>query len=142
MANDISEHKNVALTTFRRNGEPKTVPVGIVRFGDDVAMTTGSETWKLKRLRNDTRVELQPCNGRGVVTEGSTKVTGHGRQATAAEFQEVLAIVKKKYGVQVSLMVLFGKLRKLMGKGPMSDAAIVITLARPDSDGGDATAAN
>ena len=128
MTMDIANQKNVALTTFRRNGEPKTVPVGIVRFGDDVAMTTGSQTWKLKRLRNDPRVEVQPCNGRGVITAGSTKVTGQGRQATEEEFTEILQAVKAKYGLQVTFMILLGRVRKMMGKGPMSDAAIVITL--------------
>ncbi len=128
MTMDIADEKHVALTTFRRNGEPKTVPVGIVRFGDGVAMTTGSQTWKLKRLRNDPRVELQPCNARGVITEGSTKVTGHGRQASDEEFAGVLEAVKAKYGLQVKLTILFGKVRKMIGKGPMSDAAILITL--------------
>ncbi len=128
MTMEIANEKNVALTTFRRNGEARTVPVGIVPFGDGVAMTTGSQTWKLKRLRNDPRVELQPCNGRGVITEGSTKVTGKGRQASDEEFAEVLKAVKAKYGLQVTFMILLGKVRKMMGKGPMSDAAILITL--------------
>ncbi len=124
----IADEKHVALTTFRRNGEPKTTPVGIVRFGDGVALTTGSQSWKLKRLRNDPRVELQPCNGRGVITEGSTKVTGQGRQGSDDEFDQVLQAVKAKYGFQVALTILFGKLRKMIGKGPMSDAAILIRL--------------
>ncbi len=128
MSGHIADNKYVALTTFRRNGEPKTSPVGIVRFGDGVAMTTGSETWKLKRLLNDTRVELQPCNGRGVLSEGSAKVTGNGREADAAEFEQILAAVKGKYGIQVKLTILLGKLRKMIGKGPMSDSAIVIEL--------------
>ncbi len=124
----ISEEKYVALTTFRRNGERKTTPVGITQVGDHVGFTTGSESWKLRRLKNDPRVEMQGCDRKGNVIEGSPVVTGRARKATPEEFQQVLQAVKAKYGFEVTMTILFGKLRKLLGKGPMSDAAVLVTL--------------
>lgn len=124
-----ADEKYVALTTFRKNGERKSTPVWIVEVDGDLGFTTGADSWKLKRLRNDPRCELQPCNGRGVAREGSIVVTGRGREATEAEYLRVKQAVAEKYGFTTKLVAIPGKILKLLGKERQtSNSAVLITL--------------
>jgi PPOX class probable F420-dependent enzyme len=121
----IADEKYVALTTFRRNGERKSTPVWIAQVGDEVGFTTAADSWKMRRLRNDPRVELQACNGRGVVTDGALVVTGRGREAEAAEVPGVEAAIKGKYGISYRVISL---VNKVVRRGSSSNSAMLITL--------------
>ena len=57
----IADENYVALTTFRKNGERKNTPIWIADLGDGtIGFTTSKDSWKVKRIGNDPRVELQP----------------------------------------------------------------------------------
>lgn len=125
----ISDEKYVQLTTYRKNGEPKTAPVWIADLGDGtVGFTTASSSWKVKRLRNDSRVVLQPSDSRGNVRDGTEPVTGTAVVGTGAAYDRVAALIKKKYGVQFTMISVIGKAAKLIGKGSGTDTAVVVTL--------------
>lgn len=125
----IADAKYVALTTFKKDGSTKTLPVWIADFGDGkVGFTTSSSSYKVKRINNDPRVILQPSDSRGNVKQGSTEVTGTGEVKTGTEFERYAAIVKGKYGAQYNAMKLVGKFMSLIGKGSGTDAAVVVTL--------------
>lgn len=59
----VSGARFVSLTTFRRSDVAVSTPAWIVRDGDALRVTTPGDSGKLKRLRNDARVELRPCAG-------------------------------------------------------------------------------
>lgn len=126
----ISDEKYVSLTTYKKDGTPKALPVWIVRLPDGrVGFTTSSDSWKAKRITDDPRIVLQTSNSRGVVSDGSTPVTGTAEVLTGEGFEQVRALVKAKYGVMYHLTVLFGKVRALFGSAAvLSDSAVVITL--------------
>lgn len=125
----ISDEKFVALTTYRKNGEAKVAPVWIVPLDDGtVGFTTASSSWKIKRIRNDPRVVLQPCDRRGRITEGSTAVNGTATFSQGSVFEDVRNRVKAKYGVAFTMINLIGNAAKIVGKGSGSDTAVVITL--------------
>lgn len=125
----IADEKYVSFTTFRRNGERKSLPVWIVEFDGGIGFTTGRDSWKLKRLMNDPRCELQPSNARGVVAEGAMVVTGTAREATAEEHREISAAVAEKYGFQVTLIQIPNKIKGLFGRaGDVASTSIVVTL--------------
>ena len=125
----ISDEKTVSLTTYRKNGDAKESPVWIVDLGDGtIGFTTQGQSWKCKRVRNDNRIALQPCNQRGVITEGSTKVTGTARLGTGADFDRTRAAIKKKYGFMVTIISTVNKIGGLFGKHGDSDTAFIITL--------------
>ncbi len=65
----LGDESFVSLTTFRKNGEGVPTPVWIAREGDTLIVTTPAGTGKVKRLRNDSRVELRPSNRMGKVAE-------------------------------------------------------------------------
>lgn len=128
----ITDEQYVSLTTYRKNGEAKETPVWIVDLGDGKAgFTTQGTSWKCKRIRNDDRVLLQPCDQRGNITAGSEIVSGTATLETGAGFDRVRAKVKEKYGFMVTVIITMNKVRGLMGKGGDSDTAVVITLDDP-----------
>ena len=125
----ISEEKYVAFTTYRRNGEPKSLPVWIADLGDGrVGFTTASSSYKVKRLRNDDRVVLQPSDSRGNVRDGTEPVSGTGEILGGADFEMVRDRIKAKYGIQFALINVVGGFMKLIGRGSGTDTAIAITL--------------
>ncbi len=125
----IADEKHVALTTYRKNGESSATPVWIVDLGDGVVgFTTPGTSLKVKRIRNDPRVVLQPCDMRGRIEEGSPTVSGTATVVTGADFERILAKVNEKYGWQAKMVSLVGKVGAVFGKGSPHDVAIVVTL--------------
>ncbi len=126
---EIAHEKYVALTTYKRDGTPKSLPVWIADFGDGtIGFTTSSSSYKVKRIRNDPRVELQPSNSRGDVKEGTSAVSGTAVVVTGAEFEPCREVVKAKYGLQYRAIELIGKIQRRRGKGSGTDAGVKITL--------------
>jgi PPOX class probable F420-dependent enzyme len=63
--------KYLSLETFRKNGEGVRTPVWFAAEKDDAAalfIYTIGETGKFKRIRNNPRVRIAPCDMRGNVT--------------------------------------------------------------------------
>lgn len=126
---NIADERYVALTTYKRSGEAKSLPVWIADLGDGtVGFTTASSSYKVKRLRNDNRVVLQPSDAKGNVRAGTEPVTGTAVVQEGAGFERVRDVVKKKYGIQYRAITLMGNVAKLVGKGSGTSAAVVITL--------------
>ena len=76
---NLDGHKTMALTTFRKSGEPVVTPVWFARSGDDLVVMTYTDTYKVKRLANDPRVTVAPSTGTG-------KVIGEAVEGTAVVF--------------------------------------------------------
>lgn len=126
----IGSEKYVSLTTYKKDGTPKSLPVWIIELDDGrVGFTTPSSSWKAKRLRNDPRVVLQPCDQRGRVRAGSSEVTGTGEVVDGPQFEQIAAGIKAKYGFAGMVIGLVNKAAKLVGRNQVSDVAIVVTLA-------------
>lgn len=126
---EIAEEKYVALTTFKKDGTPKTLPVWIADFGGgQVGFTTASSTHKVKRIKNDPRVILQASDSRGNLKDGSEPVTGRAEIVTGAAFEPYKSVVKKKYGIQYGAMNVVGTFMRLIGRGSGTDSAVVVTL--------------
>ena len=64
---ELADERFVLLTTFRRSGEPVSTPVWIARDAAGPMVTTPKKSGKVRRLRNDDRIELRPCNRMGRV---------------------------------------------------------------------------
>ena len=126
----IADEKYVSLTTYRSNGEAKELPVWIVDLGDGtIGFTTDGNSWKCKRIRNNNRIALQPCDQRGNIREGTEKVAGTATVVTGAEMERVRAKIKDKYGFMVTVINTVYKVRRLFSRNTgASEAAVVITL--------------
>lgn len=135
MTHAIANEKYVSLTTYRKNGEPKPVPVWIADLGDGtVGFATASSSWKVKRLGNDPKISLSPSDSKGNVAAGADVITGSAVTATGAEFERVWALMVAKYGFQARAIKAFGGFMKLIGKGSGTDTAVIITLDPTEAD--------
>lgn len=101
----------VSLGTFRRSGAAVATPVWLVADGDDLLVYTQAGSGKVKRLRHDDRVTLQPCSRRGVVAEGAPTVPGRATIVTdAAEIDGYRPLFRAKYGWQYRVFLLIERL--------------------------------
>jgi uncharacterized protein len=62
---NLDGYSYMRLTTFRKNGTPVSVSVWFVRHGDRIYFTTHPNTWKVKRIARNPRVEVGPCTMTG-----------------------------------------------------------------------------
>ena len=123
----LGDERFVSLTTFRRSGERVSTPVWVARDGDALVVTTPEASGKVKRLRNDPRVELRPCGRMGRVEEGVEPVAGVAEVLADADSSERLTgIVRKKYGLEYRVVL---GIERLGGSGQDNRVILRITGA-------------
>ena len=91
----LADERFVSLTTYRRTGEAVSTPVWIARDGGDLLVTTPKESGKVKRLRNDSRVQLRPCSRTGAVKDDAVVVDAH---AVIADDDQSRALLTRVFG--------------------------------------------
>jgi hypothetical protein len=79
------------LTTFRRNGQPVSTPVGTMTGDGKVYFMTPAKTGKAKRITNNSHVTLAPCTFKGEVL-GAT-VEGVARRLEGIEAQRARRLI-------------------------------------------------
>ncbi|AJT68535.1 PPOX class F420-dependent oxidoreductase [Streptomyces chattanoogensis] len=116
----------VSLVTHRRNGTPVATPVWAVADGNELLVWTRDDSWKVKRLRNDTRVTVTPCDVRGRLTEGAPTMEGTARLLEGADaLLRVRQAMAGKYGLRFRLMDTGGA---LLRRGRRPHVGISVTL--------------
>ncbi|MFJ9639045.1 PPOX class F420-dependent oxidoreductase [Streptomyces sp. NPDC101178] len=94
---DFARSEYVSLTTYRKNGTPVATPVWAAVEGEVLYVWTRSDSWKVKRLRNDTRVAVTVCDVRGRIAEGAPSAEGTGRLLDADGTRAVRKLLARKY---------------------------------------------
>ncbi len=113
----LGDEQFVSLTTFRKSGEPVSAPVWIGRDGDALIVTTPEASGKVKRLRNNPRVELRPCSRMGHVQDGVEPVAGVADILTGSGSRDRLTgIIREKYGLQYRAIMAIERLART-GRG-------------------------
>ncbi|MCM6762415.1 PPOX class F420-dependent oxidoreductase [Rathayibacter sp. ZW T2_19] len=108
---DLSSASFVSLTTFRKTGVGVSTPVWIARDGDDLIVTTPRASGKVKRLRNDPRVTLVPCDRRGRVKEGAAVVEASARIVSDEDTVERLGrVFLGKYRLEYRVFMVIERL--------------------------------
>jgi PPOX class probable F420-dependent enzyme len=126
----IGAEKHVSVKTYRKSGAGVPTATWITPLdGDRVGFWTSSASGKAKRLRNNPRVTLQPCDQRGRVKPGTSEVGGTAVVMTSGpEWDAIHRQIKAKYGVMVPISRFFNTLGHLgRGKYPYGDLGIVVT---------------
>ncbi|MEI6497271.1 MAG: PPOX class F420-dependent oxidoreductase [Actinomycetota bacterium] len=126
---DIAKNKYVSITTRKRSGDTVSSAVWIAQLPDGrLGFTTGSDSGKVKRIRNFADVTLRPCDARGKVADGAIEVQAVASVLTGADVEPVKAAVKQKYGWQFTMVEVTGTLRGWFKKSTAADCAIVLQL--------------
>lgn len=112
---DLGDEQFVSLTTFRKTGVGVATTVWIARDGDALLVTTPQGSGKVKRLRNNSRVELRPCSRMGKVVDDAPAVAGNAE--IMEETPALASVFRKKFGLQYLLFMAIEKMGK-QGKRP------------------------
>lgn len=99
----------IALTTFRKTGVPVVTPVWFVLQDHRVIVFTGRLSGKVKRLRNNPRVELSPSDFSGKPLGPS--ISGTALFIPENEWSQYEQSFRKKYGAQFSFFGFLGRVR-------------------------------
>ncbi|WP_406390940.1 PPOX class F420-dependent oxidoreductase [Streptomyces sp. NBC_00887] len=94
---DFARSEYVSLTTYRKDGTPVATPVWAAADGDVLYVWTRSDSWKVKRLRNDPRVVVTVCDVRGRIAEGAPSADGTARLLDGTEMAGVRKLLARKY---------------------------------------------
>jgi uncharacterized protein len=108
-ASMLSGNTYINLETYRRNGQPVATPVWFT-FDDNnniIYVITKTETGKVKRLRNNSKVRIVPCGIRG--QPKGEWLNGRATFATAEQQEIALKQRNKKYGLKARLSGLFSR---------------------------------
>ena len=111
---DVAKSEYVLLTTFTKDGRPKPTAIWAVPQGDGLIAITQEQSWKVKRIRNTSRVTIAECDRGG-------KPKGDAVEAVAAILdksanQATYDALAKRYGLIGKVFNVFSKLRGGMAK--------------------------
>jgi len=110
MSPDLADERFVSLTTFRRSGAGVATAVWIARHGEDLIVTTPATSGKVKRLRNDPRVEMRPCSRSGHVDDDAPTVAGTAEIVPDSDTDR--GIIRRKYGLEYRVVMFVERLAK------------------------------
>ena len=63
----FEDEKYISLETFKKNGQGVKTPVWFLLHKNAFYVYTETDSWKVKRIRNNPRVRVAVCNFRGAV---------------------------------------------------------------------------
>ena len=107
---EFAGEKYVNVASYRKNGSAVYTPMWFAEEGGVLYVYSLASAGKVKRIRNNPRIKIAPCDVRG-------KPKGAWIEALAQIVDESTAehghkILNKKYGLMKSLGDFFSKIRK------------------------------
>jgi uncharacterized protein len=105
----LSGNAYINLETYKRNGQPIATPVWFTIDHDNkmIYVITRTQTGKVKRLRNNSKVRIVPCGMRG--QPKGEWLNGRATFASAEQQQIALKQRNKKYGLKARLSGLLSR---------------------------------
>lgn len=105
----LADERYISLETFKKDGTGVKTPVWVAALDGALVIVTGGDSFKVKRIRNDAKVRVAPCDARGNVRgawiAASAKIVDDPAVVSRAH-----AALRKKYGVQFALLDLFARI--------------------------------
>ncbi|HEY1691326.1 MAG TPA: PPOX class F420-dependent oxidoreductase [Polyangiaceae bacterium] len=105
----LGDARYVSLETFRKDGTGVKTPVWAAPLDGKLVVFTAGDSFKVKRLRNDARVRVAACDVRGNVRGEWLSGKGHIVE-DAAQVEQVLGALRRKYGFQMRVTDFFARL--------------------------------
>ncbi|MFK0169175.1 PPOX class F420-dependent oxidoreductase [Streptomyces sp. NPDC090306] len=93
------------LTTYKRDGTGVPTPVNVAVEGDHAYFRTPGTTWKVKRLRNNPEVDLEPSTFRGVATGPAVHARARLLDPGSDEDRRAARLLRRKHPVVQGLLV-------------------------------------
>lgn len=102
----FTDQRTALLTTYKRDGTPIGTPVSIVVHDGHAYFRTWHTAWKVRRLRNNSEVELAPSTFKG--TPIGPAVRGTARLLSEEEARPIRRLLARKYPLLQRLVVPLG----------------------------------
>jgi PPOX class probable F420-dependent enzyme len=110
---DLKQFKDqefLSLETFRKNGIGVKTTVWFAQEGDTLCIWTVGDSGKIKRIRNNPRVNIAPCKRFGEVT-GEWMAAQASVDDSAAAVRHVEVLLSRKVGFWFAVFRLIDRLR-------------------------------
>lgn len=105
----VSRHQYINLITFRKSGETIATAVWFVHDDYRIYVRTGYNAGKVKRIRRNPNVMIEPCNSQG--TALGEHRSGVARICEPVEYVRINALLNTKYGVMKRFIDVMTRLR-------------------------------
>ena len=130
MAHELDSARYVSFTSYKKDGSAVSLPVWIVAFEDGWAFTTEPESFKVKRIRGNSRVTLRVCGVRGSVADDAVEYAGRAEVLDPASARRVNSAIRRTYWLAYRVLIAPSNLwARLRGRsGEAGDGAIKVTL--------------
>ena len=93
----LKEGSHISIKTFRKNGEGATTPVWFVEENSKFYICTGGATFKVKRIRNNPKVQIAASDSGGNLK--GEYFDGKARIMTNDEVNHIYKLFRKKYSM-------------------------------------------
>jgi uncharacterized protein len=93
----IGHSRYISFTTYRKDGTAVATPVWHTMNDGRVLIVSDEDAWKVKRIRNNSRVVVTVCDFRGKIAPGAPSAEGSARLLDQAETQAARALIARKY---------------------------------------------
>jgi len=106
---EVAKSEYILLTTFTKDGRPKPTAIWAAPQGDGLVVITQEKSWKVKRIRNTSRVTIAECDRSG-------KPKGEAVEAIATILDKsangaTYDAIGRRYGLVGKTFNVFSKLR-------------------------------
>jgi uncharacterized protein len=119
----VGKANYVSFTSYRKDGSPVATPIWIAPSDGKLYFFSDTDAYKVKRVRRNPAVTLQPSSIRGSVTAGSPIVEGTARVLEFSDGSRIRKIMNRKYW-------LLGRLGEIGARiARRSDASIAIEIS-------------
>ncbi len=108
---NLRRYQYIRLTTFRKSGMAVSTIVWFANDNGKLYVMTPSTTGKLKRIRNNGRVVLTPCNALSKVLGESVEAQAH--ELPVSEYSHAAAALARKYGFLHRVAIFLQNVRKV-----------------------------
>lgn len=110
----LRDARFMSLKTFRKNGDAVSTPVWFAQQDDKLYVMTLVDSGKVKRIRNNSTVEVALCDMRGNVGENAQYIPAVARLLPAGdESHHANGYLNQKYGFIKRLLDLFQRSKQV-----------------------------
>lgn len=114
MLAQFAGEKYLSIESYRRNGSAVRTPVWFAEMSGALYVRTSTDTGKYKRIRNNPRIKIAPCDMRGNVK--GEWVDAQAGMAPSSEEAGAFKLLKEKYGMTYIMANLFLRKRYVLLK--------------------------
>lgn len=118
---DLKEERYISLTTFKRDGTPVATPVWVAGQNGHLLVHTAAGSWKVKRIRRDSHVQVAPCSATG-------KVRGEGVEGEARILPDTALVEEleaRKYGLMYRAVRVFSAIGRALRRKPTPESVTI-----------------